>query len=323
MSTSVFYPVMVTDMGSVTSYARLAESASGRRLWLGQSLSIETHHVFAALSATGLDLSYGSAVTVMPLCHPLTAAVNARSVAMLSGQPYVAGIGPGAAALQRSMLGAPYPRPIATTRRYATVVRTLLEGGRFAAPDGPWATEGLELPDVEAPPVQLGLGVLREPMARLAGEVADWAITWLTPPAYLRERIVPAITEAAAAAQRPKPRLAAVVQCAVARPRRDLAVTAFHAVGNHLAAPHYTDMLNQAGVPADPADPRTGAELLVEHGVMATGTPEEIADRLDDYRAAGVDEVIVNVGGVHITEGVGAAVRDLSAILAAVGRRAR
>jgi len=318
---SVIYSIMPTDIGSVASFARLAETTSSHRLWLGQSLAIETHHVFAALAGMGFDLGYGTAVTVMPLRHPLTAAVNARSVAALSGQPFIAGIGPGAAALQKSMLGATYRAPVTATRRYVTMVRTLTEGKIAVEPEGPWPSEGIELPAMEAPSVEIGLGVLREPMARLAGETADWAITWLTPTTFIRDRIAPAMRAAALQAHRPSPRIAAVVHCAVDRPGRDLTHVAFQAARNHLSAPHYTDMLNQAGVPVDAAEPRAGAALLVEHGVVATGTPDDIARKIARYHDAGVDEVIINTGGVHIAEGPGAALRDLSAILTALRER--
>jgi alkanesulfonate monooxygenase SsuD/methylene tetrahydromethanopterin reductase-like flavin-dependent oxidoreductase (luciferase family) len=80
-------------------------------------------------------------------------------------------------------------------------------------------------------------------------------------------------------------------------------------------------MLQQAGIPADPGDPDKGARLLVEHRVLTHGTPEAIADQLKAYHAAGVDEVIVNVGGVHLAEGAGSALSDLTAILNAVEDR--
>lgn len=314
---SVLFPVQPTELGSAIPYARIAENTSGRRLWCGQSLGIETHHFFAALAGIGVNVSFGSAVTLMPLRHPLAAAACARSVALLSGQPYVAGLGPGAANFQSRMLGARYERPIGATRRYVRMMRSLIDGQEVRETEGPWPTEGLGLSPLQAPAVEIGLGVLRTAMARLAGEVADWGITWLTPPDYVRERLVPAVAEGAAKAARPRPRLAAVVHCAVARPGRDLADTAFHSAGQHLQARHYTDMLNQSGVPVDPADARAGAELLVKHNVVATGSPEEIAATLASYHDAGVDEVIVNVGGVYLSEGSGAALRDLNAILAA------
>ncbi|WP_431954620.1 LLM class flavin-dependent oxidoreductase [Actinacidiphila sp. bgisy167] len=322
-TTSVIYAAMPTELGSVVSYARLAEQTSSNRLWCGQTLTMETHHLFAALSTLGLDLAYGTAVSVMPMRHPLTAALNARSAAALSQRPFVAGIGPGAAVLQERLLGSPYNNPVRTTRQYATMLRTLANNGVAEASEGPWATSGINLPGLETPPVEVGLGVLRESMARLAGEIADWAITWLTPASWIADRIAPALRagHARADASRPLPKLAAVVQCAVQRPGRDLVHIAQRAAGTHLSAPHYTDMLQQAGVPADAADPDKGARLLVEHNVLVHGTPQQIADRLADFHAAGVDEVIVNVGGVHLAEGAGAALNDLSAILSAVEER--
>ncbi|MEU2856459.1 LLM class flavin-dependent oxidoreductase [Streptomyces syringium] len=318
---SVIYSTMPSEIGTVASYARLAETTSSRRLWIGQTLTIETHQLFAALIGMGFDIGFGSAVTVMPLRHPLTAALNARSIAALSGRSYIAGIGPAAVVLQRRMLGEPYRAPIATTHRYITMMRTLIDGGTATEAEGPWATDGLELPAMDIPPVEIGLGVLRESMAKLAGRRAEWAITWLTPSTYIRDRLAPALSSSAADANRPTPRIAAVVHCAVQRPGRDLAHVAHKAAGAHLTTPHYTDMLNRAGIPVDPDDPHTGASLLVKHGVMATGTPDEIAATLGEYHAAGVDEVIVNVGGVHLAEGPGSALRDLSAILTALGKR--
>ncbi|POX38801.1 5,10-methylene tetrahydromethanopterin reductase [Streptomyces sp. Ru73] len=318
---SVMYPVMPTDIGDVLPYARVAETTSARRLWLGQSFGIETHAVFAALTGMGLDLGYGTAVTLMPLRHPLTAAVNARSIAALSGHPYVAGIGPGAAAFQKRANGHAYEKPVTAARHYLRMLRTLADGKEATDDDGPWPTEGLQLPPLDAPPVEIGLGVLREPMARLAGEGADRAITWLTPLDYLRERLAPAMQESARKTGRNTPRIVSVVHCAVARPRRDLQQVALKAVGAHLRSPHYSNMLNQAGIPVDPADPSTAAQMIVKHNLYATGTPDEIADTIASYHRAGVDEVALNVCGVHLHEGRGAALRDLTAITTALGRR--
>ncbi|NEC84714.1 LLM class flavin-dependent oxidoreductase [Streptomyces sp. SID12501] len=322
-TTSVIYAAMPTELGSVVSYARLAEQTSGNRLWCGQTLTMESHHLFAALSTLGLDLSYGTAVSVMPMRHPLTAALNARSIAALSQRPFVAGIGPGAAVLQERLLKTPYRQPVRATRQYATMLRTLANNGIAEAPDGPWETTGISLPTLPTPPVEVGLGVLRESMARLAGEIADWAITWLTPASWLAKSIAPALREGHERGDpsRPLPKTAAVVQCAVSRPGRDLVHIARRAAGTHLSAPHYTDMLRRAGIPADADDPDKGARLLVEHGVLAHGSPREIASQLAVYHAAGVDEVIVNVGGVHLAEGAGSALNDLAAILNAVEER--
>ncbi|MFJ8871354.1 LLM class flavin-dependent oxidoreductase [Streptomyces sp. NPDC102473] len=318
---SVMYPAMPADIGDVLPYARVAENTSGRRLWLGQSFTIETHTIFAALTGMGIDVGFGTAVTLIPLRHPLTAAVNARSIAALSGHTYISGLGPGGKELQRRVNGSPYEKPITATRHYIGMMRTLLDGGT-ATDDGLWQTEGVEIAKFDTPPVEIGLGVLRLPMARLAGQAADWAITWLTPLNYLSESLIPAMEEAAQAAGRAaRPRVASVVHCAVARPGRDLRQISLKAVGPHLISPHYTDMLNKAGVPVDRSDPVTGAQRLIDHNVFATGTPDEIADTIASYHEAGIDDVIVNVCGLHMHEGPGAAIRDLTAITTAFARR--
>ncbi|MBT2446173.1 LLM class flavin-dependent oxidoreductase [Streptomyces sp. ISL-43] len=319
---SVMYPAMPADIGDVLPYARVAENTSGRRLWLGQSFTIETHTVFAALTGMGLDIGFGTAVTLMPLRHPMTAAVNARSIAALSGHSYISGIGPGGQELQRRVNGAPYEKPVTAARHYVRMMRTLLDGKLATGDDGPWETEGVELSAMDTPPVEIGLGVLRPAMARLAGQAADWAITWLTPLSYLGERLLPVMAQAARDAGRPgPPRVASVVHCALTRPGRDLRQIALKAVGPHLSSPHYTDMLRQAGIPVDRTDPATGARLVIEHGLFATGDADQIAATLAAYHDAGVDDVIVNVCGLHMHEGPGAAIRDLAAITTAFARR--
>ncbi|MEU8971281.1 LLM class flavin-dependent oxidoreductase [Streptomyces monashensis] len=317
--TSVMFPVQAADIGATVPFARLVQQRGSGRMWMGQSLHLETHHVFAALAGMGLRIPFGSGVVLSPLQHPYQAAVSARSVAALSGHPYVAGIGPGSSAFQSTLSPATRTRPVSTVREYISTVRTLLDGQDTHSTAGTFTTDGAQLTEFPHPQVEVGLGVLRPAMARAAGRAADVAITWLAPPAYIRDTLIAEMSAGAQAAGRTTPRVASVVHAAVARPGRDLVQAAHAAVGPHLASPHYTDMLRQGGVPADPAEPLQGAEQLVKSGVFVSGTPQDIADRLADLHRHGVHEVIVNVCGVWLTEGPGAALRDLTAILAAVG----
>ncbi|MFE3288004.1 LLM class flavin-dependent oxidoreductase, partial [Streptomyces sp. NPDC059233] len=133
--------------------------------------------------------------------------------------------------------------------------------------------------------------------------------------------LMPAMDEAARSAGRPRPKVAAIVHCAVTRPGRDLRQLALKAVGPHLSSPHYSDMLNQAGIPVDRADPATAAQLIVDRNLFATGTADDIAATLASYHEAGVDDVVVNVCGLQMHEGTGSAIRDLTAIIAAFARR--
>lgn len=323
-SVSVMYPVHVASLGDCIPFAQLIQRRGKGRFWLGQSLRIETHHVFAALAASGIRVPCGSDVTLTSLRHPYHQAVEARSVAIATGHPYVCGMGPGAAVFQAVVWHGPYHRPATETEAYASTVRALLDGEAPLAHGESFVANGARLTSAPgAPHVEIALGVLREAMARAAGRAADCAVTWLAPLTYVTDTLMPTSAKAAQAAGRAEPRYATVLHCAVDRPGRDPVKLALASVSAHLAQPHYTAMLKSAGLPCDPAAPAAGARALVEGQVFAHGTPEQIASRIAEYHAAGVDEVVLNVAGVFSTRGRGAAMHDLTEILHACDDGAR
>ncbi|MBP0458699.1 LLM class flavin-dependent oxidoreductase [Streptomyces bomunensis] len=313
------YPLQSADVGPMAAYGRLAERF-GTRLWCGQSMQIETHALFAALAGMGVQVSFGTCVALTPLRHPYHAAVEARSIAALSGQPFTAGYGPSGASFQANIYGAELEKPVSHTVDFVTKVRALLDGTPVAmAPGG--ADMGL-LPIDDLPGIEVGMGVLRPAMARAAGRHADAAITWLTPPGLLADQLVPAARGAAAEKGRATPRFVTVVQVAVDRAGRDMDRIAYHGTHQHLSLPHYVDMLQRSGLPVVHGDPAASARTLLEAGVVVTGKPDEIAERLTAWHSAGADEVILNTSGVLTTEGLGEALRDTTDILTAVAQRA-
>lgn len=316
---SVLYPMQPSHPDAVARYARTAIRAGAARMWMGQSLAAESHQVLAYLAGMGIRPPVGLSVTLTALRHPFEAAVQARSLALVTRQPVVVGYGAASPPFVAGLRGAPYRRPAAAVAGYVSAVRGLLDGPalRHACEA---CTVHAALPAVPHPAVELGVGVLRPAMARAAGAVADVAITWLTPPAYLRDVLLPALA-AGAANHRPMPRVTTVVQVALARPGRDPGRLALAGSGAHLKEAHYTDMLRRAGIRTDPADPRSGARALVDAGVFAYGTAAEVAERLLAYRAAGVDEVVLSTAGLALIDGDAAALADLIDIIAAVRDR--
>lgn len=319
--TSVLCPAQPHVPQTVAPFGALVHRGDARRMWLGQSLALETHQTCAFLAGAGLRVAMGTSVTLTALRHPFEAALQARSLAALTGAPFVAGFGVSHPGFVRTLREAPYASPRTVVHEYLTLVRALLDGEQPAF-DGDYYVLRTALPPMSHPPVELGVGVLRPGMARTAGAVADVAITWMTPPSYVARTLVPALAAGAAGAGgRPAPRIATVVHVAVARDGRDPHELAHVAAAGHLSTPHYTDMLRRAGVPADPADPRAGAAQLVEHGVFVFGTAAQIAERLAEYAGAGVDEVILNPAGVLFMAGLDAALADVQEILAAIEAR--
>lgn len=314
MRVSVLYPLMPTDPEAVVPFAELVRDGGAARLWQGQSLSADTQQVFAYLAGRGYRVPVGTSVALMPLRHPLDAAIQSRSLALLTGHRMVLGLGPATPDFVTGLHGKPYDSPRDACLAYLGEVRRLLDSGHAPQPgDGAAVT----LPGMPHPGVDVGLGVLRPALARAAGRAADTAISWMTPAGYVRDTLLPAMEKGAAEAGRPVPRMVTVVHAAVDRPQRNAYRLAYAAARAHLSGAHYTDMLRRAGLRVHPGRPHLGARALVDSGTFVHGSPAQIAASLAEYGRAGVDEVVVNVAGVYSEHGQPDAVRDLRDILTA------
>lgn len=308
---SILVPFLPRRPEQALPYAGLVEWTHIARLWQGQALMVEPHQSFVHSAGAGLRVPVGLGVTLMPLRHPYEAALQARSLAMTTGHPVVAGYGPGAKEFQMALLGRPYASPLAAVREYLTVVRGLLDGETVDVDGSVYACHAA-LAAHPAPAVEVGAGVLRPRMAEVAGAVADVAITWLTPARYLAETIVPALERGADGAGRARPRIAAMVPLALRDDDRDVSKLILAGSGRHLAGEHYRDMLGRAGI--DLAGDPTAA--LVDGGAFLYGDGDELAAGLEAYFDAGVDEVILNVVGVCGVLGAEAALAELKRLVA-------
>ncbi|MDT0302479.1 LLM class flavin-dependent oxidoreductase [Streptomonospora wellingtoniae] len=302
MRASLLFPMQPQSGDDALPYADLVKRRDAHRLWMGTSLFADTQQSLAYLAGAGYRIPVGTSVQLTPLRKPYAAALEARSLALLTGRSVIAGFGASAPEFVSYVRGAPYERPASAVRDYIAGVRALLDGHDGA------------LPPAEHPRVELAAGVLRPGMARMCAGVADLAVTWMTPPDYLGATIAPALDEGAGTA--PAPRIAAVVHAAIDRPGRDPRRLAYNGALGHLTQPHYADMLNRSGLAVRTDDPWSGAGLLVDNGIFLYGSAREVADGLRTYAAAGVDEVVVNPGGVGLTEGARAGAEDAAEILA-------
>lgn len=307
----ILYPEMPVALGPTVPFAEIARRR-GHRLWFGHSSLVDSQATMAALIGRGYTIPYGSAVALFPLWHSHQFAVQARSIANLSGNTYIAGIGPGGKDFQTNALGAPLARPVTASGEFVVGMKRALypDSGADLLRLKPRADQMLGS-------VETGLGVLRPAMARCAGRTAEWAVTWLTPGAYLKELIIPAMAESAEEHGRSLPHVASVVHFAVRRSGRDpfaLAHTAAHA---HLRGEHYASMLRQAGLDVETGSTERGAAELVRSGTFLYGDTTEIAEGIDQLQYQGVGEVILNSYGVATAHGVGAALDDLEEVLEA------
>lgn len=310
---SVVHATQVNEPREIAEFAEFAELAGYHRLWIGQSLGVETHQALAVAAIARPGLRLGSSVALMPYWHPITAAVTASSLAQLSGVEYVAGFGTSEPATVAKIRGAPIEGPATYAREFLTIMLQILRDGQ-ADVDGKHFTCHQGLTEPLPGDVRLCVGVLRPAMARVAGSLADAAVTWLCPRPYIERVVCPELEQAAERAGRPCPHVAAVVHVALTDEADRAASMAERAVQAHVRRPHYVDMLRRAGLDVDPGDPRRTARQLVETGGFVYGTPAQVVDSLTRFGEAGVDEVVLNALGAGATRGPAAGMLTLRRI---------
>ncbi|GAA1956740.1 LLM class flavin-dependent oxidoreductase [Amycolatopsis minnesotensis] len=313
MRYSLLFPLAPARPEQAVPFANLVRWTGAHRLWQGQTMTIEAHQLITWLAGIGIRVPAGFGVSLMPFRSPYQAALDARSVAISTGQPVLAGFGPGEPVVQESMLGSRYSSPLRASEEYVRIVRGLLSGQPTEVGGEHYSTYA-RLGPCPSAPVSVGLGVLREKMAVLAGEVADAAITWLGSASYLDRILLPAMRAAPDRALPEPVRVTAFVPVALAGVDRDVTDLAAASCGAHLRAPHYQDALRRSGIELSGDGSDFGK--LVDAGVFLYGTAADIHERLDEYRTIGVDEIVLNVSGVAKTLGFRAAIGDLEEILA-------
>lgn len=242
--------------------------------------------LFAAAATRTQRVGLGTAVVPTYPRHPLMLAQQAQVVAALAPGRFRLGIGSSHRPTIETVFGLRFDQPLAHLREYIEVLRAAFSGTPVDYA-GRYFTVKAKLP---APlDVPILISALRPAAFRLAGELADGAISWVCPLPYLRDKARPALHEAAALAGRPAPPLVAHIPVCV----HDSAEEVFAAARSRLAGyprlPFYANMFVEAGFP----EAREGAlsdamiSALVVHGDEAT-----VAQRLREAQALPMDEVL-------------------------------
>jgi F420-dependent oxidoreductase-like protein len=283
------FPYQSTDQRTVLAAARAVQAAGARRLWLTHSLGLDAHLLVAALAARLPRLELGIAVSLMPMRHPLQAAVETRTLAALTGGRFSLGLGVSEPATVERTLGLRWAPGPAYAREYLTVVRELVVRRRVDF-RGAHLHVDAELPAMTAPPAPLLLGALGPRMAHVAGEVADGCICWLATPERVERVIVPAVRAGADQSGRAAPEVVALVPALVTDDPVDALRLAEHAFGPHIRRPHYRRALAADGLPTAPAG---GVSPALRDALLAWGDPDAVATRVRRYMDAGATRVAV------------------------------
>ncbi len=304
-----------------------AEKLGYESVWAAESYGSDVVSVLAWLAAQTREIKLGAAILQVPARPPAAAAMAGATIDKLSGGRFLFGFGPSGPQVSEGWYGVPYAKPWGRTREYIEVVRAII------AREGPLEHDGehytLPLPGGEGKPLKLNFHPLRNEIpvfvgaigrksVELAAEICDgWIPIFFSVDAF--EATWGEHLEAGFAKggrQRSDLEVSPSLQVAI---DGDLEaaksvvkaglVLYFGGMGSRKTN-FYVDLAHRFGF-GDVADEvqkrfqdgdRAGAfEAMPDEIVEATslvGTEAEVAERVERFRGAGIDRLIVSP--VHV-----------------------
>ncbi|MEV4894439.1 LLM class flavin-dependent oxidoreductase [Nonomuraea sp. NPDC055795] len=188
-------------LAELTGAARAAEEAGAEVVWLPElhrSATVTAAAVAPVLSRAGV----GTAVALAFTRSPLTLALEALDLDELTGGRFVLGLGVGARRLNERWHHVAADRPVTRLRETVEVIRAVVAG---TPPVVEGDTRRADLRGFRRPhrqaraAIPIYLAAVGPQLTRLAGRIADgWISHELCSPAYVREQVLPNLSQAKA-----------------------------------------------------------------------------------------------------------------------------
>jgi probable F420-dependent oxidoreductase len=279
------------DLGVAVELARRAETLGYESVWVTHGLGRDSFLVLAAYGTATTRVGLGNGVVPIYPRHPVAMAQAALTLAEMTGGRFILGIGVSHREMMEGMLGLTLADPLGMMREYVAVLRGALGTGADFAGAHYHVRWSLALPRRPAPP-RVYLAALSRRMLELAGEIADGAILWLCPPAYVRDVARPALERGRKRAGKTLDgfEIVAAVPLAVTGDPAAARQAFRGELARYLALPFYRAMLEASGLSEGVrAFDRDGAVLDgLTDALSAIGDAAGARGYVAAYRAAGV-----------------------------------
>jgi F420-dependent oxidoreductase-like protein len=300
-------------LGSFISVGRSLDTAL-ERVELAERLGYESvwvTHIAARDSLTTL-MAYASRTErvrlgtgVMPIYSrkPATTAMSAAPVDEFSGGRLVLGLGVSHRPTMEAWFDEKIEKPVREMREYVAIVRAVLRGED--PPQGERFRSSFHFLGYEPrPEIPIYIAGLSPGMLRLAGEIADGVVLWLCNPNYLRDLVVPSVTEGRERAGKELEGfdIVAAVPSAVTSEPEEVRDKLRQELVPYFHLPFYRAMLERSGFGDDVAGAdkvKPASDRFLE-ALAAIGDPEEAVASVRRYREAGATSPCV--GSVSRTD---------------------
>jgi 5,10-methylenetetrahydromethanopterin reductase len=271
----------LSSVAAVRDEAIWAEGAGFDSFWVSQVFGVDP---IVALAAVGDQVpglvELGTSVVPLPGRHPLALAAQARTAQSAVDGRFTLGVGASHQIVSDGFYGEPYSQAFRRTAEFLSALVPLLagqpcdvDGDRVFAKG--WLT-------IDAEPVGLLLAALGPRMLELAGRVTDGTSLGSCGPRTIAQHIVPTITVAAERADRPPPRVVALVGVCITDDVSGLRAHGRAENAMYDSFSSYRSVLDFEGV-------ESGADLTV------AGRPNEVLEGLAAYAEAGATDLRIVV----------------------------
>ena len=276
----------------------------------------------ALASVWAPDLRLGTAILPAFTRGPALLAQSAASLASAAPGRFVLGIGTSSNVIVERWNGIPFEEPYRRVRDTVRFLRAAFTGEKVTEAFESFDIRGFRLVDPPEQPPPMVVAALRGGMLRLAGREADGAVVnWLSPTDAGRVSAI--VREAASAAGRPAPEVAARIFVCPSDDRDRVLAEAKRLVAAYVNVPVYrafhewlgrTDVLGEHWERWDAGDRAGSLEAMpdsVVDDLLVHGAPDQCRAAIARYVAAGITTpvlAIVPLAGVD----AGLAVRDLA-----------
>jgi 5,10-methylenetetrahydromethanopterin reductase len=271
-------PAGAEALGRLRDEIQVAADDGFSSAWLSNIFGLDALTALAVAGSQVPGIELGTAVVPTYPRHPAVLAQQALTVATALGGRLTLGIGLSHKIVIEDMYGYSFDRPARHMREYLSVLLPLLDG-QSASVQGETLRAAIGLTTPRPARVPVLLAALAPQMLRLAGQRTDGTVLWMTGPATVREYIVPAITQAAAEAGRPSPRVVCMLPVCVTNDPDAARARANRLFEIYGQLPSYRAMLDREGA-ASPGD------------VALTGDEESVAAQIAALREAGVTDFV-------------------------------
>ena len=275
-------PADVTNyVDASVDQARQVAAAGLHSVWFGQRFDYDSPALAGIVGREVPGLHVGTSAIPVFGRHPLLISSQAQTAQAATHGHYHLGLALGAPSFVENAFGIRYDRPIGLLREFLTALRPLLTTGQ-ADHHGERLTAVTRLPASvpgAVPPVPVLVAAMGPQALRVSGELSDGILPYLAGPRTLAEHIVPTVTEAAARAGRPAPRIVAFVAGVVTADVDAARDNALQKMAFYEQVPSYQRVIGQEGA-------SRAADLAV------IGDEDTIAAAVGRYIDAGATEVV-------------------------------